>query len=691
MATAYTSLLGLALPVTGELSGSWGDVVNDSITSLLDSAISGTTSLTTDADVTLTTTTGAANQARQAIILWNPASGTTTRNITAPAQSKIYTVINASGGTQSIVFRGVGPTTGVTIVKGESAVVAWNGTDFIKVSNTSGAGVFTTLSASGAVTLSGGTANGVAYLNGSKVLTSGSALTFDGTNLGLAGNSASPIQVSIRNDNAGTSAGTRVLFGNYNGTETAYLSDQFDGSTFNVRLWKPTPGYMAFGLNNAEQMRLNSTGLGIGTSSPSTKLQVIGGTTLGVLGATGQYAVRYAPDTSGLSAFWTKNDSERFVIGTGANPYSGGTERLALDSSGNLGLGVTPSAWNNSSKALQVNNAALASFTSGGNIQTWLANNAFYDNATGWIYRNSSVGAALYAQSFNGSHNWNIAPSGTAGNAITFTQAMTLDASGRLGLGATSPDSRFVLNSASGECAQQFQLAGTARAYVGVASGSGQLISTSAANDFCIRSGSNLLFSTNGDTERARIDSSGVLRVNNTSTPSGNGGFGGEIAYIGNGSNGSLFYTTASSGSGTAVECTRQNDGAGIYFFRNGSAAGFINITTGAISVNNSSDYRLKENVETLSGSLSKVLQVRPVTFTWKENGAVGKSVIAHELQSVFPEVVFGEKDAVNEDGSIKPQSVALGNLVPDLIVAIQEQQALIQTLTARVAALESN
>jgi hypothetical protein len=77
-------------------------------------------------------------------------------------------VINASGGTQSIVFRGAGPTTGVTIVKGESAVVAWNGTDFIKVSNTSGSGVFTNLSVSGTTTLSGLTASTALALDASK-------------------------------------------------------------------------------------------------------------------------------------------------------------------------------------------------------------------------------------------------------------------------------------------------------------------------------------------------------------------------------------------------------------------------------------------------------------------------------------------------------------------------------------------
>jgi hypothetical protein len=134
MATAYTSLLGLALPVTGELSGSWGDTVNDSITSLLDSAISGTTTLSADADVTLTSSDGVADQARQAILLWT-AGGTTTRNITAPAQSKAYFVINKTSSTQSIVIRGVGPTTGVTVRAGQQSLVVWNGVDFVEVAS----------------------------------------------------------------------------------------------------------------------------------------------------------------------------------------------------------------------------------------------------------------------------------------------------------------------------------------------------------------------------------------------------------------------------------------------------------------------------------------------------------------------------------------------------------------------------
>jgi hypothetical protein len=134
MATAYTSLLGLALPVTGELSGSWGDTVNTAITSLLDTAISGTTTLSSDADVTLTTSTGVANEARQAILLWT-AGGTVTRNITAPAQSKAYFVVNKTSSTQSIVIRGAGPTTGVTVRAGQQSLVVWDGADFVEVAS----------------------------------------------------------------------------------------------------------------------------------------------------------------------------------------------------------------------------------------------------------------------------------------------------------------------------------------------------------------------------------------------------------------------------------------------------------------------------------------------------------------------------------------------------------------------------
>jgi hypothetical protein len=127
MATLYTSLLGLALPTTGELSGTWGTTVNDSITSLLDSAVAGTSTI--NADTTLSTTDGAANQARAAVILCSGLAANIT--ITAPAHSKTYLVINAST-TYSVTFKATGQA-GFVIYPGTNVTVAYNGTDFIAV------------------------------------------------------------------------------------------------------------------------------------------------------------------------------------------------------------------------------------------------------------------------------------------------------------------------------------------------------------------------------------------------------------------------------------------------------------------------------------------------------------------------------------------------------------------------------
>jgi len=171
MTINYTTLLGLAQPVTGTEANTWGTAVNDQITGLLDTAVAGTTTLSSDADVTLTTTSGAANQARQAIILWT-AGGTTLRTITAPAQSKAYVVINKTTSTQSIKLVGVGPTTGVTIIAGESAVCAWNGVDFIKTSST-------IANAAGS--------NTQVQFNNSGVLGGSANLTWNGTSLAVTG------------------------------------------------------------------------------------------------------------------------------------------------------------------------------------------------------------------------------------------------------------------------------------------------------------------------------------------------------------------------------------------------------------------------------------------------------------------------------------------------------------------------
>lgn len=149
MTTAYSSLMGLALPVQGELSGTWGDTVNNGITNYLDVAVAGTQTISgSQTAVTLSLTngnasatniaqagSGATGSAQFAIIncTGNPGSLLT---ITVPASSRQYIVINATSTSQSVKVVGVGPTTGVTIVSGEKAHIAWNGSDFVKVAST---------------------------------------------------------------------------------------------------------------------------------------------------------------------------------------------------------------------------------------------------------------------------------------------------------------------------------------------------------------------------------------------------------------------------------------------------------------------------------------------------------------------------------------------------------------------------
>jgi len=174
MPTSYTSLLGLALPVTGELSGTWGDTVNDYITQYLDASVAGTQTISgSQTAVTLSKTTasslsqagtGSTGSSQYVIIncTGNPAGLLT---ITAPAASKPYIVINGTSTSQSVKIVGAGPTTGVTIPSGQRALVAWNGSDFVQVG------------------ASAGGSNTQVQFNSSGALAGSANLTFDGTTL----------------------------------------------------------------------------------------------------------------------------------------------------------------------------------------------------------------------------------------------------------------------------------------------------------------------------------------------------------------------------------------------------------------------------------------------------------------------------------------------------------------------------
>ena len=180
MATSYTTLLGFALPVTGELSGTWGDTVNSSITQLEEDAIAGVaTASVASADWTLSTTgSGASNEARKAILIPTGSPGVS-RNILAPNKSKAYIVVNHSNA--AVVLKGsTGPTTGVTIATGTTALCAWNASDFVIVSQNLGNATGTLGLANGGT---GQTSKTAAFDALAPTTTAGDTMYFNGTDV----------------------------------------------------------------------------------------------------------------------------------------------------------------------------------------------------------------------------------------------------------------------------------------------------------------------------------------------------------------------------------------------------------------------------------------------------------------------------------------------------------------------------
>lgn len=174
-----------------------------------------------------------------------------------------------------------------------------------------------------------------------------------------------------------------------------------------------------------------------------------------------------------------------------------------------------------------------------------------------------------------------------------------------------------------------------------------------------------------GGSEVMRIDSSGVVRINNTS----NATFSAQL---------NTQFTTAFQ-CGQYLKVTDTSSSQSMFIFGNSSsdAVGSIATSGSLTSYNISSDYRLKQDIAPMTGALAKVALLKPVTYKWKVDGSDGEGFIAHELAEVCPDAVTGEKDAVDANGKPIHQGIDVSFLVATLTAAIQE-------LTARIAALEA-
>jgi hypothetical protein len=296
-------------------------------------------------------------------------------------------------------------------------------------------------------------------------------------------------------------------------------------------------------------------------------------------------------------------------------------------------------------------------------------------------------------QTGSGGYQWYTAPSGTAGNAITLTQAMTLDSSGNVGVGVT-PSAWYLSNfvtaqiGASGlfSAKDGNDLRICSNTYLNT-SGIYKYLNTAYATRYEQGAGTHAWYiapsgtaaTTATFTQAMTLDASGNLLVGTTGGVAAN--------------NTNSFSAIPASGGGYILVQHASGSASGFpyaYFGYNTSVIGSItqNGTT-AVAYNTTSDYRLKTDVLPIQNALQTITALNPVSFNWID-GRPDDGFLAHELQVVLPNCITGEKDAVNEDGTPKYQQMDNSGVVPFLVKAIQEQQALITSLTARLELLEA-
>jgi hypothetical protein len=273
---------------------------------------------------------------------------------------------------------------------------------------------------------------------------------------------------------------------------------------------------------------------------------------------------------------------------------------------------------------------------------------------------NSSSGGSVTLQEPTTASNYTLTVPAQTGTVVA------TDASGNVGIGTSSPSQKLTVSSSTNDAAS-FISADTSMDLYLKASG------TTLGNTRIRATGGDLAFIT-GLNERMRIDSSGNLLLNTTSTTG----------------TACMHIPATSSKYSIAFRSSSTTGSACAFFNSSGGGVGEILINATSTTYSTSSDYRLKENIAPMTGALATVSALKPVTYTWKADGSSGQGFIAHELQAVVPDCVVGEKDAVDAEGNPKYQGIDTSFLVATLTAAIQEQQAIITSQASAITALEA-